>query len=100
MQFKNKSDDAREISLDGVRLLTVEQGEAVDVSPALAAGLVLQCGPDGAWEPADDEATAAVEKATAALEDEAPADEAANETETTEPSKPKARTAKPRRSAE
>lgn len=43
MKFRNKSDDAREI-LGQI----VEVGGVIDADPA---GLIDQCGPDGAWEP-------------------------------------------------
>lgn len=94
MQFRNKSDDHREIDSLG---LVVEQGGTVDVTPEQAAGFVLQCGPDGAWEPVDAKAKAAVAKATAPADDEAP-DEVAS-TETPEPAAPKAKP-RARRSAE
>lgn len=61
MKFRNKSDDARVLRPAGV---FVEAGGEFDATPEQVPGLVLQCGPDGAWEPADDDAKTAVEEAT------------------------------------
>jgi len=70
MLFRNKSDDDLELVQGGVRGVVVPQGETHVVTADEAAGFVLQCGPDGRWEPADDEAKAVVEAATAEPEDE------------------------------
>jgi hypothetical protein len=59
MQFTNKSGEARTTPW-GV----VGAGEPLTVTADESVGLVLQCGPDGAWEPADDDAKAAVAAAT------------------------------------
>jgi len=89
MKFRNKtSEDLR--TRDGL----VEAGGELDVAASgelQAPGLVLQCGPDGPWEPADAEAEAAV---TAALKAQDEALHADDEPTPKPKSKPRAATSK------
>lgn len=84
MRFRNKSDDARTLRPAGV---FVDAGGEFDATPEQVPGLVLQCGLDGAWEPADEEAKAAVAEAEKAAQE--PADDEDKPKRTTRPAKAK-----------
>lgn len=66
MKFRNKSDET--LDVPSLQREGVAPGDVVEPSPAYASGFALQCGDDGVWEPADDEAKTAVADAEAAAE--------------------------------